>query len=87
MTPTDALGPNAQGPGGPAGLSVERTTIRQLLDNPTARAILDKYFPGMTEDSRLAMAAGMTLQQIAPFAPQVLTEEKLQAVDDELKQI
>jgi hypothetical protein len=87
MTPTDAQGRTAQATGGPAGLSVTGSTIRQLLDNPAAKAILDRYFPGMTEDARLAMAAGMTLEQIAPFAPQVLTEEKLQAVDDELKRI
>jgi len=87
MTSTDAQEPNAQAPRGPAGLSVEGSTIRQLLDNPAARAILDRYFPRMTGDSRLTMAAGMTLRQIASFAPQALTEEKLQAVDDELKRI
>jgi hypothetical protein len=35
----------------------------------------------------LKMALGMTLEQIAPFAPQELPEEKMQAVDEELSQL
>ena len=74
--------------GAPAGgYSVEHSTIQQLLNDDNARAILEKSFPGMLEDPRLAMAAGMTLKQVAPFAPQILTEEKLSTIDEELAQL
>jgi para-nitrobenzyl esterase len=74
--------------GAPAGgYSVAHSTIQQLLNDKQTRSILETYFPGMLADPRLAMGAGMTLKQVAPFAPQILTEEKLNAIDEELAQL
>jgi len=66
------------------GFSVARSTIQQLLDNKAARAILEKHLPGATDDPRLPMAVGMTLHQVAPFAPQLLTKDRLAAIDGDL---
>jgi len=70
-----------------AGFSVSRSTIRQLLDDDAARAILEKHFPEMIDHPELQVAAGMTLKAVAAYAPQILTPEKLQAVDADLARL
>jgi alpha-galactosidase len=70
-----------------AGFSVSRSTIRQLLDDDAARAILERHFPEMLDHPQLQMAADMTLEAVAVYAPQILTPEKLQAVDAELARL
>jgi alpha-galactosidase/6-phospho-beta-glucosidase family protein len=70
-----------------ARFSVSRSTIRELLDNDTARAILEKHFPEMIDHPQLAMAADMTLEAVAAYVPKTLTQEKLQSVEAELVQL
>jgi hypothetical protein len=65
-------------------LSTATTTIQELLENPVARPILEQHFPGMIDNPQLKVAYGMTLKQVAPFAPQILTDEKLSSVDEAL---
>jgi alpha-galactosidase len=67
--------------------SVRSSSLGQLLEDEAAKAILEKHFPGMLQHPMLKMALGMTLEQIAPFAPQELPEETMQAVDEELSQL
>jgi hypothetical protein len=55
-----------------------------LLADPAAKAVLDKYFPGVSGDSRIGMAKGMTLRTVQKFAPELFTTEALDAVDAEL---
>ncbi len=69
------------GPGEPVRLSVATSTIQELLDDPGARRALESHFPGMLEHPQLKMAYGMTLKQVAPFAPQILSEDKLNSLD------
>ena len=64
-----------------------RTTIEALLANPQARAVLDKRLPGFTTDPRVEQALGMTLREIAPYAPTIFTEEMLKTLDDDLRAI
>jgi len=64
-----------------------RTTVAALLAEPQARAALDKRIPGFTTDSRLEQALQMTLREIAPYAPNVFTEEMLKNLDDDLAAI
>lgn len=71
----------------PPAYSIEQSTIGDLLDNPKARAILDKYIPGLTKSDQIDMARGMTLRAIQPFAADELTEEKLAKVDAELAKL
>jgi alpha-galactosidase len=67
-----------------AAYSTKHSTIRQLLQNEQARAILEEYFPGITHHPQLKLAMGMTLQAVAPFVPEMVTKEKLQRVDEAL---
>ena len=64
-----------------------RTTIEALLANPQARAVLEKRVPGITTDPRVEQALRMSLREVAPYAPTILTEEMLKALDADLAAI
>jgi cytochrome P450 len=64
--------------------STADTTIGSLLADPAAKAVLDKYFPGVSADKRIAMAKGMTLRSVQKFAPDKFTTAALDAADAEL---
>ena len=68
----------------PSSYSTGATKIGALLADPAAKAILDKYFPGVSSDSRISMAKAMTLRTVQKFAPELFTAEALDAVDAEL---
>ncbi|MCE7798287.1 cytochrome P450 [Sphingobium sufflavum] len=87
VAPATPVVEQAQPVAGNAGLSTGKTKIGDLLKNPDARAVLDKHFPGMTADKRIAMAKGMTLRSVQKFAPGQFSNEALDAVDVDLAQI
>jgi Cytochrome P450 len=64
--------------------STADTKIGALLADPAAKAVLDKYFPGVSSDKRISMAKGMTLRAVQKFAPDKFTTEALDAADAEL---
>src|SRR6516165_556299 len=55
-------------PPAPSHYSTAETKIGALLDDPAARAVLDKYFPGVTSDTRIGLAKGMTFRRVQKFA-------------------
>jgi hypothetical protein len=67
------------------------TTIGTLLDDPQAKAVLDKQMPGISSNPMIAMAKGMSLNMILsmPQAAQLgITKEKVNALLAEInKQI
>jgi len=59
------------------------TTLGTLLDDPKAKAILDQYIPGISSNPMVAMAKGMSLNNLLsiPQAAQFgLTKEKVEQV-------
>lgn len=60
------------------------STIKELMEDEAARAILDQHFPGFADAPQLQMVYGMTLPQVAQFVPDVLTDEALTAVSKAL---
>jgi len=70
-----------------ASNSTADSTIGDLIDNPATKAILDKYFPGMSTNPQIDMARGMTLKQIQQFQPDSITDEKLALVDADLAKL
>jgi hypothetical protein len=59
------------------------TTLGEILDNPQAKAVLDKHIPGISTNPIVAMAKGMSLNMILsmPQAAQFgLTKEKAEAI-------
>jgi hypothetical protein len=68
-----------------AVLSVETSTIGDLLDNPGSKAVLEKHMPAMVSNPQIEMARGMTLKQIQGFAPDQVTDDVLAKVEADLK--
>ena len=58
------------------------TTLGELLDDPQAKALLDKHVPGVSTNPMVSMAKGMSLNMVLsmPQAAQLgLTREKVDA--------
>lgn len=57
------------------------TQLGTLLDNPQAKAIIDKYVPGVSTNPMIGMVRGLTLKMLLamPQAAQMgLTKEKVE---------
>lgn len=63
------------------------TEIGTLLDDPAARAVLDKRVPGMTSNEQIDMARSMTLKGIQQYSPDQITDKVLADVDADLAKI
>lgn len=57
------------------------TEIGTLLDDPAAKAIIDKHVPGFSANDQVDMARGMSLQAVQQYAPDMLTDKTLAAID------
>ncbi|MFB3160185.1 glycoside hydrolase family 3 C-terminal domain-containing protein [Neobacillus sp. 179-J 1A1 HS] len=65
----------------------QNSKIGDLLSSEAAKAVLEKYFPGMTENPDIAMAKLFSLKMIAGFPQLNLSPEKLIACGEELAEI
>jgi hypothetical protein len=70
-----------------AAYTTSDTDIGTLLDDPAAKAVLDKVLPGFTTNPQIEMARPMTMKSIQQYAADQLTDEKLAAVDAELAKL
>jgi len=68
-------------------MSTAETTIGDLLANPDAKAIVDKYMPGFSANPQVEMAKSMTFKQIQQFAPDQIKDELLAKIDADLTKI
>jgi len=59
------------------------TPLGVLLDDPAARAVLDRQIPDVVGSPQINMARGLTLAALQSYLPQ-LTEAKLNQIDTEL---
>jgi acetyl esterase/lipase len=66
-----------------AKLTVD-STIGELLDNPAARAVLERHVPVIVSSPQIAQARTASLRSIQVYAPMLLTDERLRAIDEEL---
>jgi acetyl esterase/lipase len=66
-----------------APLTVD-ATVGELLDNAAARAVLQRQVPALVAEPSISQARDQTLRGIAVYAPALLTEAKLKAIDAEL---
>ncbi len=64
-----------------------RSSLRQLLSQAEARAVLEKYLPGAGDIEEQSMLIGFSLEQIAHFAPGVFSDDVMQALNMELAKI
>lgn len=71
----------------PANYSTADTDLGTLIDDPASRVLVEKHIPGMTTNPQVEMAKGMTLRQIQAFAPDDVTDERLNNLDKELAKL
>jgi acetyl esterase/lipase len=60
------------------------STIGELLDNPAARAVLQREVPVLVDSPQIDQAHDLSLRSIAVYAPTILTKERLQAINEAL---
>ena len=66
------------------GLSIE-SKMRDIIANPEAVAIIESYVPGASNDSRLSLAMGLSLEKVARLVPNMVKPEWLDEVDAKLR--
>jgi hypothetical protein len=55
-----------------------------LLEDDRARAVLETYLPGFADNAGMAATMGMSLAQMAAFAPEQITPEQLAVIAADL---
>ena len=65
--------------------SIKTSTLGQLLDNSETKALFEKYFPEVAHHPQINEGLGLTLPDVVQYLPDVVTPEKLAAMDAELK--
>jgi hypothetical protein len=80
-----ADGAAAAAPAAPA-LSSE-TPLGDLLDNPAAKAVLQKHIPDMIANPQIEMARSMSLKQMQGYAGDALPDAKLAEIDADLAKV
>ena len=63
------------------------STLKQILADPKAKAVLEKHVPGMSNHPLLGMAMGMSLKTIAGFPQAGIAPDKLKAIVDDLAKL
>lgn len=62
-------------------LSTATTTIGEILDNPAAKAVVDKHLPSVFANPRIRMARPLTLKGLQGFAKNAVSDGALAAID------
>lgn len=80
MTPVSAFAAGAP-------MTTATTDIGTLLDNPAAKAVLEKHLPALVSNPQFAQARSLTLKAIQGYAPDMLPDSKLAAIDADLAKL
>ena len=67
--------------------STGSTQLGTLIDQQEAKAVLDRFLPGLSTNPQIGMARSQTLRSIQSFMPNVLTDDILAQIDAELAKI
>lgn len=67
--------------------SIDETDIGVLLDDPQARAILDKHIPGFSARDQIDQARPFTLNFVQNFPQADISEAMLKAIQAEFDQL
>lgn len=77
----------AEAPAAKPKYSTGETSIGILLEDPAAKAIVDKHMPGFSGNPQIAMASSMTLEQVQGFAPDQIKAESIAAINADLAKL
>jgi beta-glucosidase len=61
------------------------TPIKAVLADDAARAVVEKHLPGFSDQAQMGITMGLSLVQMAGFAPEQITQETLQAIAGDLE--
>lgn len=61
--------------------STTATPIGDILDNPDAKAVVEKFLPGFSAHPQIDMARSFTLKAVQSFQPDMITDEILAKID------
>ena len=67
--------------------SIKTSKLGELIDNPQTKVIFEKYFPEVVNHPQINEGLDLTLPDVVQYLPDVVTPEKLAAMDTELKAI
>ena len=70
-----------------AKYSIKTSKLGELLNNPQTKAIFEKYFPEVVNHPQINEGLDLTLPDVVQYLPDVVTPEKLAAMDAELKTV
>lgn len=70
-----------------SGYNVEDTEIGTLLDDPAAKAVLDKHIPGFSANEQIDMARSMTLKMVQQYASDKVSDQALNAIQADLAKL
>ena len=70
-----------------AKYSIKSSKLGELLDNSQTKGIFEKYFPEVAHHPQISEGLDLTLPDVVQYLPDVVTPEKLAAMDTELKAI
>lgn len=65
----------------PAKWSTATSTVGDILDNPAAKAVVDKHLPTIFANPQIRMARPLTLKGLQRFAKDTITDTALAAID------
>lgn len=77
-----------QAPADPAAApkySVQASRLGELAADPAAKAIFLKHFPEVVNHPQFNEGLDLTLPEVVQYLPDIVTPEKLAAMDAELK--
>ena len=63
------------------------STLREILADERAKAILDKHIPGASLHPQIDMGLHMSLREVAMYPEANLNAEKLKALVEDLEQL
>lgn len=86
-TPSMVLAQATATPAPAAHYSVTDTDIGTLLDDPAAKAVLDKYIAGFSSNPQIDMARSMTLKAVQQYAPDMLSDQALANIQTDLNKL
>lgn len=64
-----------------AKFKTSETSVGDILDNPAATAVVKKHLPELVANEQINMARGMTLKAIQQYSADMVTDQKLAAID------
>ena len=65
-------------------LSVD-SKIKDIMKNPAAVALMEKFSPGFATNPQMKMVQGLTFRALAKFPQAKITSERLEEIDNALK--